>query len=158
MAVKSTLKHLLLTLDEFHSVYMDPHPSPDQGLSMLLPPSLTSLPLPGQITEELPRMEESLIGLAEAVLRGELPILEVVRWDEYQMVSANTPICTMFSAAGVDFSYSTFPLSKSTLGQSQSIAHPSYFDDGYRIDPDVDPDTLPPTQQPGPDEEDLDLV
>ncbi|KAL2808290.1 hypothetical protein BJX63DRAFT_436276 [Aspergillus granulosus] len=155
----TTLKHLLLlTLDEFHTAYMNPHPSPDQGLSKLLPPSITSLSLAGQITEELPRMEESLSGLAEAVSRGELPILEVVRWDEHQMLSANFPVRTMFSAAGVDFSYSTFPLSKSTLGESQSITHPSYFDDGYRIYPEVDPCSLPPAlQQPGPDEEDPDL-
>jgi hypothetical protein len=154
----TTLKRLLLTLDEFHTVYMNPHPSPDQGLSKLLPPRITSLSLAGQITAELPHMEESLSGLAKAVSRGELPDLEVVRWDEHQMLSADFPVHSLFSAAGVDFGYRTFPLSKSTLGESQSIVYPSYFDDGYRVYPEVDPDSLPPAlQQPGPDEEDPDL-
>ncbi|KAL3457897.1 hypothetical protein BJX64DRAFT_280230 [Aspergillus heterothallicus] len=130
----TTLKRLLLTLDEFHTVYMNPHPSPDQGLSKLLPPRITSLSLAGQITAELPHMEESLSGLAKAVSRGELPDLKVVRWDEYQMLSADFPVHSLFSAAGVDFGYRTFPLSKSTLGESQSIVYPSYFDDGYRVD------------------------
>ncbi|KAL2869082.1 uncharacterized protein BJX67DRAFT_379561 [Aspergillus lucknowensis] len=136
----TTLEHLLLTLDEFHPVYMNSRPSPDQGFSKLLPPSITSLSLVGQITEEdIPRIEESLSGLAEAVSRAELPILEAVRWDKYQTLSANFPVHSIFAAAGVDFSYSGFPLSRSTLGEYQSIARPSYVDDGYRFYPQADP-------------------
>ncbi|KAL2836455.1 hypothetical protein BJY01DRAFT_258645 [Aspergillus pseudoustus] len=130
----TTLQHLFLTLDEFHSVYMVAHASPDQGLITLLPSSIISLYLAGQITDELSRMEESLIGLAEGVLSGQLPNLEVVRWDETERLSAGFPVHTMFSAAGVDFSYSSWPLSKSTLGESQRIGHPSWFDDGFRGD------------------------
>ncbi|KAJ0418464.1 hypothetical protein BJY00DRAFT_315014 [Aspergillus carlsbadensis] len=156
------LQHLSLTLDEFHPVYMDPHLTPRQGLTALLPSALTSLSLAGQITQEPPRMEQSLRGLAEAVSRGyRFPNLKVVRWDETQRLSDDftIKITPMFSEAGVDFSYTAWPLSRSTLGESQSLAHPSYFDDGYRHDPHrfVSPSDLPPVPQPAWDETDPDL-
>jgi hypothetical protein len=155
------LQHLFLTLDEFHTVYVDPHPIPKQGLRALLPYTLTSLSLAGQITPELPRMEQ-IRGLAEAVSSGDqLPSLEVIRWDETNTLSEEFSVDTIpiFSAAGVDFGYSTWPLSRSTLGETQSIGHPSYFDDGFRYDPRrfVSPSDLPPVPQPAPDETDPDL-
>jgi hypothetical protein len=147
------LQHLFLTLDEFHTVYMDPHPIPKRGLASLLPSSLTSLSLAGQITLELPRLEQNLRGLAEAVSSGDdLPNLKLIRWDETDTLSEEFSVDTlpMLSAAGVDFGYSTWPLSRSSLGESQSIAHPSYFDDGFRYDPRrfVSPSDLPPVPQP----------
>ncbi|KAL3439983.1 hypothetical protein BJX65DRAFT_317140 [Aspergillus insuetus] len=156
------LQHLFLTLDEFHTVYMDPHPIPKQGLTSLLPSTLTSLSLAGQITPELPRMEQNLRGLAEAVSSGDqLPNLKVIRWDETETLTEEFSVDFMpiFSAAGVDFTYTAWPLSRSTLGESQSIGHPSYFDDGFRYDPRrfVSPSDLPPVPQPAPDETDPDL-
>jgi hypothetical protein len=156
------LQHLFLTLDEFHTVYMDPHPIPKQGLTSLLPSSLTSLYFAGQITPELPRIEQNLHGLAEAVSSGDqLPNLKVMRWDETDILSEKFLVDTMpiLSAAGVDFIYTAWPLSRSTLGESQSIGHPSFFDDGFRYDPRwfVSPSDLPPVPQPAPDETDPDL-
>ncbi|KAL2809092.1 hypothetical protein BJX63DRAFT_406850 [Aspergillus granulosus] len=157
----TTLNHLFLNLDELHTVYMTPHPSGDQGLlAELLPSTITSLHLAGQITDELPRMKQSLIGLAEAALSSQLPMLEVVRWDENERLGDGFPVRTMFSAAGIDFEYSNWPLSMSTLGEKQIISHPSYFDDGYRV---YGIDYIPHHEltlallQVSPDEEDPDL-
>jgi hypothetical protein len=44
----------------------------------LLPPGITSLA--SHITDELPRLEEILLGLAHAASRGQLPRLAQVKW------------------------------------------------------------------------------
>ncbi|KAL3484088.1 hypothetical protein BJX62DRAFT_244286 [Aspergillus germanicus] len=132
------------------------------GLISLISSTITSLSLAGQITPELPRIEQNLRGLAEAVSsRDQLPNLKAIQWDETETLSEEFSFDTMpvLSAVGVDFIYTVCPLGMSTLGESKSTAHPSYFDDGSRYDPRrfISPSDLPPVPQPALDETDPDL-
>ncbi|KAF7131276.1 hypothetical protein CNMCM5793_004390 [Aspergillus hiratsukae] len=113
----TVLKHLFLNLDEFHTRFWAGTPAEDPDLLVqLLPPSITSLHLAGHITDELPRLEESLLGLAHAASRGQFPRLEEVRWDHKEKLNSEAIVSTAFAAAGVSFGYDRWPMSMSTLG------------------------------------------
>ncbi|PLB46034.1 hypothetical protein P170DRAFT_467201 [Aspergillus steynii IBT 23096] len=130
----TSLTHLFLNIDEFHSHWIaaDPDPAGDQNLLVhLLPFSIVSLHLAGHITDELPRLESSLLGLAHATLHGQFPTLEEVRWDESEKLADEAQVRSVFADAGVSFEYDTWPLSSSTLGDVPGPLGPSYVDPWY---------------------------
>jgi hypothetical protein len=68
------LKHLFLNLDEFNTRFWGGSLEEDSQLLInLLPPSIESLHLAGRILDEHPRLEKSLLGLAEASLASNFP-------------------------------------------------------------------------------------
>jgi hypothetical protein len=124
----TALKHLFLNLDEFHTRFWAGTPEGDPELLVqLLPPGITSLHLAGHITDELPRLEESLLGLAHAASRGQFPRLTQVRWDQKEKLHGECIVRAMFAAAGVSFGYDSWPMSKSTLGDDGQSPSPSYL-------------------------------
>jgi hypothetical protein len=123
------LKHLFLNLDEFYTQSMARDPRDEDGTQLfvtLLPQTLVSLHLFGRIAEDLHRLETGLCGLAEAILDAQFPTLEQIRWAKNETLSAAFPIRTMFAARDVSFEYATWPLSKSTRGESQELGQPSF--------------------------------
>ncbi|KAL3446937.1 hypothetical protein BJX65DRAFT_318397 [Aspergillus insuetus] len=123
------LKHLFLNLDEFHTQSMALDPGDEDNTQLfatLLPQTLVSLHLCGRIVEDLHRLESSLCGLAEAMLDVQFPTLEQIRWDKNESLSASFPIQTMFAARDVSFEYASWPLSKSTRGETQELGQPSF--------------------------------
>ncbi|KAL3489525.1 hypothetical protein BJX62DRAFT_252619 [Aspergillus germanicus] len=123
------LKHLILNLDEFHtqSMALDPRDEDNTQLfATLLPQTLVSLHLCGRIAEDLHRLESSLWGLAGAMLDVQFPTLEQIRWDKNESLSALFPIRTMIGARDVSFEYASWPLSKSTRGETQELGQPSF--------------------------------
>lgn len=117
----TVLKHLFLNLDEFHSRFMavDPPPLGDRELLVrILPSSIISLHLAGHITPELPRLENSLSGLARAVLSGQFPNLKQIRWNEKEKLNDIVGIRSDFATAGVSFDYDRWPISMPTLEQT----------------------------------------
>jgi hypothetical protein len=125
----TVLKHLFLNMDEFHSQFMAADPSGDPELLVqILPSSIASLHLAGHITEELPRLEKSLFGLAHAVSLGQFPRLQEVLWDENEKLNDEAGVRGVFTNAGVSFDYHSWPMSISTLGERQRSPHPNYID------------------------------
>ncbi|KAL5362316.1 hypothetical protein BJX96DRAFT_100120 [Aspergillus floccosus] len=135
----TALEHLFLNLDEFHTHFMAAETSGDRELLVeLLPPSIVSLDLAGHITEELPRLKESLWGLAHAVSCGQFPELKQVRWDESEKLNDELGVRGIFTTAGVSFDYDSWPMSMSTLGDRQSSPHPNYMNPWPPIEDDPD--------------------
>lgn len=74
----AALKHFFVNLDEFNSSLFkggSREEDPELLLIQLLPPNVTPLHLAGRITDDLPHLEESLLGLARAVSWAQLPRL-----------------------------------------------------------------------------------
>ncbi|KAJ0424966.1 hypothetical protein BJY00DRAFT_298899 [Aspergillus carlsbadensis] len=121
------LKHLFLNMDEFHTGCMARDVKDDAQLFVtLLPQTLNSLHLSGRIAEDLPRLQESLLGLAESILEMQFPSLEQIHWDANESLSTTLPIRTIFAARDVHFSNTAWSLSKSTLGENQVPGQPSF--------------------------------
>lgn len=125
----TALKDLFLNLDEFHSRFMAADPSGDRELLVqILPSSIVSLNLAGIITEELPRLEESLFGLAHAVLQGQFAELKEVRWDEKEKLNDELGVRSLFATAGVSFDYNRWSMSKTPFGDGGgSPSKPTYY-------------------------------
>ncbi|GES62571.1 hypothetical protein ATEIFO6365_0005071200 [Aspergillus terreus] len=133
----TVLKDLFLNLDEFHTRFMAADPLGDQELLVqILPSSIVSLNLAGSITEELPRLEESLFGLAHAVSHGQFPKLKQVRWDEKEKLNDELGVRSMFATAGVNFDYNRWPMSMTTLGDGDWSPQPNYYNI-FSEDPDL---------------------
>ncbi|KAG2019463.1 hypothetical protein GB937_005010 [Aspergillus fischeri] len=105
-------------------------------LSRHLPPSITSLHLSGHIADELPRLEESLLGLAHAASSGQSPGLAQVRLDQKEKLHSECIVRAMLAAAGVSFGYDRWPMSKSTLGDGGQSPSPNYLNAYPLPDPD----------------------
>ncbi|KAL4810801.1 hypothetical protein BDV18DRAFT_155414 [Aspergillus unguis] len=103
------LKNLVLNLDEFHSRFFKHNPGLEhQLLTRILPPNIISFCLIGRIGKDVPRLEKGLIGLADAVGKGQFPALKVVKWDSKDRLDANTVdavLRPMFVKAAVEFVY-----------------------------------------------------
>ncbi|KAE8153223.1 hypothetical protein BDV25DRAFT_149886 [Aspergillus avenaceus] len=125
----TSLKHIFLNLDEFHTRFWAGHPAEDPELFVrLIPHSIESVHLAGRITDQLPRLEGSLLGLAEAVSRGRFPSLREVRWDRNEKVNCELTVSAIFTDAGVSFAYASWPLTQSTLGDDRKSPLPNYLD------------------------------
>ena len=124
----TVLNHLFLNLDEFYTRFWAGTPAGDPELLVqLLPSNITSLYLAGQISDELPRLEESLLGLAHAASRGRFRRLEHVRWDQQEKLNGELAVSTIFAAAGVSFGYDSWPTTKTTLGDGGGIPPPNWL-------------------------------
>ncbi|KAL4745980.1 hypothetical protein BDW72DRAFT_210849 [Aspergillus terricola var. indicus] len=134
------LKHLFVNLDEFHTRFWGGSLEEDLHLLVkLLPPGIESLYFAGYIGNELPRLEKSLLGLAEASLEGEFPRLREVRWARYQELHQVHAVRTTFASAGVDFDYEDWPVTESTLGDGGQPPIPNFLDPNMVLDME-DPD------------------
>ncbi|KAJ5131101.1 uncharacterized protein N7515_007140 [Penicillium bovifimosum] len=117
----TALKHLFLNLDEFHSRFFMPRCTDEQILVQILPSGISSLHLAGQIGEDLPRLEKSLLGLAEAAIEGQFKNLKEVRWDRAAKLNAENVVMSLFADAGVDFAYDSWPGTSLSFYESASI-------------------------------------
>ncbi|KAL4781115.1 hypothetical protein BJX76DRAFT_363819 [Aspergillus varians] len=134
------LKHLFVNLDEFHTRFWGGSLEEDsQLLVKLLPPSIESLHFAGYIGNELPRLEKSLLWLAEASLEGRFPRLREVRWARNQELQQGRAVHTTFASAGVDFDYEDWPVTESTLGDGGQPPPPNFLDPNMMLDME-DPD------------------
>ncbi|KAL4951703.1 hypothetical protein BDW69DRAFT_186112 [Aspergillus filifer] len=134
------LKHLFLNLDEFHTRFCGaPLDEDHQLLVNLLPSSIESLHLAGFIGDELPRLEKSLLGLAEASSESKLPALREVRWSSNEELHHEPAVRTAFASAGVDFDYKYWPATESSLGDGGGSPSPN-FSDPYPLSDMSDPD------------------
>ncbi|KAB8211949.1 hypothetical protein BDV34DRAFT_62485 [Aspergillus parasiticus] len=123
------LKHLFLNLDEFHSQFWAGDPEQDSELLVqLLPQSIGSFHLAGHITDDLYRLEKSLLGLVHAVSRGQFPGLEEVRWDQNEELSSECEcrVRKVFTEAGVSFHYDSWPTTSTTFGDGGGLPAPNY--------------------------------
>ncbi|KAA8651681.1 hypothetical protein EYZ11_009274 [Aspergillus tanneri] len=112
----TALEHLFLNSSELYSCFLTESPA-ESLLVQRLPPSITTLRLAGHIGYGLPHLAKGLLALADAALQGQFPRLEQVRCDAEQNLDEHH-VSTMFSAAGVDFGYSRWPLGEATLRDS----------------------------------------
>ncbi|KAL4963749.1 uncharacterized protein BDV14DRAFT_209684 [Aspergillus stella-maris] len=134
------LKHLFLNLDEFHSRFWGASASsPGQMLVDLLPSSIEFLHLAGFIGDELPRLEKSLFGLAQACADGKVPALREVRWSRNEELHHESSIRAAFASAGVDFEHKHWPVTESTRGDDGSSPRPN-FKDPFPLSDTEDPD------------------
>ncbi|KAJ5139268.1 uncharacterized protein N7515_004116 [Penicillium bovifimosum] len=124
----TALKHLFLNLDEFHSRFFMPRCTDEQILVQFLPSGISSLHLAGQSGEDLPRLEKSLLGLAEAAVKGQFKNLKEVRWDRAAKLNAENVVMSLFADAGVEFAYDSWPETNLAFYQSVSIPYPNFKD------------------------------
>ncbi|KAL4993068.1 hypothetical protein BDV10DRAFT_190320 [Aspergillus recurvatus] len=134
----TALKHLFLNLDEFHSrLFMHRWTDDSQLLVQILPSGVHSLHLAGRIGEDLPRLEKSLIGLGQAAVKGQFQNLKEVRWDRKAKLDAEDAVRSLLAGAGVDFAYDSWPDTRLSFYQGDSIP-PANFEDPYYSLPDSD--------------------
>lgn len=110
----TTLKHLFLNLDEFHSHFFDHRCTDNTQLFVhILPSGLNSLHLAGHIKEDLPRLEQGLLGLGQAVIKGQFQSLTEVRWNRNAKLDAEDAVRSLFAYARVRLSYDTLERTRS---------------------------------------------
>jgi hypothetical protein len=90
-------------------------------LTKLLPPSITSLSLAGDLGKFTPRLGHALVYLAKSVgPRKEFKALQRVRCDAmWTSVFEHMGVKEAFAARGVDFGYDSWPLSEPTCRQGE---------------------------------------
>ncbi|BCS27118.1 uncharacterized protein APUU_60166S [Aspergillus puulaauensis] len=137
----TALKHLFLNLDEFHSRFFD-HRWTDESqlLVQILPASLTSLHLAGRIDKDLPRLEQGLLGLGEAALKGQFQDLMEVRWDRKAKLNAEVAVRSLFADAGLDFAYDSWPGTRLSFGEGYTIPPASFYNPSYALPSSEDED------------------
>lgn len=137
----TALKHLFLNLDEFHSRFFD-HRCTDKSQLFIhiLPAGLNSLHLAGHIKEDLPRLKRGLLGLGQAAIKGQFPNLTEVRWDEKAKLDMDYAVRSLFVDAGVEFSYDSWPTTKTSFREGVSIPSPNFRDPYYFPSSCDDPD------------------
>lgn len=133
------LTHLFLNMDEFHTRFWAGTPEEDSVLlTQLLPSSIKSLHLAGQITDERPRLEKSLLDLARAASNGRFKRLEEVLLDEKEKFDNEDIVSVMLDAVGCRFGYDSWPMTKSTLGDGGESPRPNYEIEPFPDGPDPD--------------------
>jgi hypothetical protein len=134
----TALKHLFLNLDEFHSrFFIHSWTDDSQILVQILPSGINSLHLAGRIGDDLPRLEKSLLGLGEAAVKGQFQNLKEVRWDRKAKLDAEDAVRSLLADAGVDFAYHSWPETRLSFYQGDSIP-PANFENPYYSLPDSD--------------------
>ncbi|RMJ23261.1 hypothetical protein PHISP_05869 [Aspergillus sp. HF37] len=134
----TALKHLFLNLDEFHSrFFMHGWTDDSQLLVQILPSGIRSLHLAGRIGEDLPRLETGLLGLGEAAIKGQFQNLKEVRWDRKAKLDAEYAVRSLLADAGVDFAYDSWPGTRSSFYQGDSIPTANFENPRYAL-PDSD--------------------
>jgi hypothetical protein len=90
-------------------------------LTKLLPPTVTSLSLAGDLGKFTSRLGHALVYLAKSVGPGkEFKALQRVRCDaNFAQTFDQMGVTEAFAARGVDFGYETFPLSEPTRRQGE---------------------------------------
>ncbi|PIG82676.1 hypothetical protein AARAC_006420 [Aspergillus arachidicola] len=80
------------------------------------------------ITDDLYRLEKSLLGLVHAVSRGQFPGLEEVRWDQNEELSSECEFRVRkgFAEAGVSLHYDSWPTTSTTFGDGGGLPAPNY--------------------------------
>ncbi|PLB34985.1 uncharacterized protein BDW47DRAFT_111211 [Aspergillus candidus] len=137
----TALKHLFLNLDEFHSrFFMHRWTDDSQILVQILPSGVGSLHLAGRIGKDLPRLEKALLGLSEAV-KEQFQNLKEVRWDRNTKLHAEDAVRSLFADAGVDFAYDSWPPTRLSFYQGDSMP-PANFEHPYFALPDSDDSDL----------------
>ena len=118
-----------MNLDEFHSRFYKYRSTNDPGLFVrILPAGLGSLHLAGHIKEELPRLEQDLLGLGQAAVKGEFQNLTEVRWDKNAKLNWEGVVRSLFAGARVDFAYDSWPATRSSFGEGYSIPSANFRD------------------------------
>jgi hypothetical protein len=138
----TALKHLFLNLDEFHSRFFMHRWTDDQIFVQILPSGINSLHLAGQIGEDLPRLEKSLLGLAEAAVKGKFKNLKEVRWDTKAKLDAEDAVKSLLADAGVDFAYDSWPETSLSFYQSVNIPIANFKNPFWAFLDSVDEDDL----------------
>ncbi|PLN81409.1 hypothetical protein BDW42DRAFT_169008 [Aspergillus taichungensis] len=123
----TALKHLFLNLDEFHSrFFMHRWTDDSQILVQILPSGINSLHLAGRIGQERSRLEKALLGLGEAAVNKEFQNLKEVRWDRKTKLHAEDSVRSLLADAGIDFAYDSWPSTRSSFYQGDSIPFPNF--------------------------------
>lgn len=127
----TALRHLFLNLDEFHNrFFMHRWTDDSQILVQILPSGVESLHLAGRIGEDLPRLEKALLGLGEAAVKEQFQSLKEVRWDKKVKLHAEDAVRSLFADAGVDFAYDSWPPTRLSFNQGDTIP-PANFENPY---------------------------
>ncbi|KAA8642531.1 uncharacterized protein ATNIH1004_011476 [Aspergillus tanneri] len=135
----TALEHLFFNPSELYRRPLADSPADSQLLVQLLPPSIISLHLAGPISHALPRLVKGLLSLVDSVSQGKFPSLKQVRCDAEQRPDNKYTMSAIFAAAGISFSYNSWPRSEATLKDSDtqllspsSELHTFYnYDDEY---------------------------
>ncbi|KAL4902924.1 hypothetical protein BDW74DRAFT_180223 [Aspergillus multicolor] len=109
------LQHLFINGDEFRPQYWEGIEDDQILLTQALPSSLVSLHLAGFYGSDT-RLENAVLGLAEAVLNGRFLNLKEINWDSDAKLGPDSMVMDKLAATGVSFGYESWPLTKSTLG------------------------------------------
>ncbi|KAL4756297.1 uncharacterized protein BDW70DRAFT_154311 [Aspergillus foveolatus] len=134
----TALKHLFLNLDEFHSrFFMHSLTDDSQILVQSLPFGVNSVHLAGRIGDDLPRLEKSLLGLGEAAVKSQFQNLKEVRWDRKAKLDAEDAVRSLLAVAGIDFAYDSWPETRLSFYQGDSIPSANFENPYYSL-PDSD--------------------
>ncbi|KAJ5551576.1 hypothetical protein N7535_000479 [Penicillium sp. DV-2018c] len=122
----TALKHLFFNLDEFHSRFFKQDWPDDQVFLQILPSGIESLHLAGHIGKEFPRLQLYLLGLAQALIRGEFRDLKEIRWDIAAQLVREEVVVSVFADSGVDFNFHSWPETSLTFDRSAITPAPNY--------------------------------
>lgn len=114
----AVLEHLFINLSELYDLSHKESSADFQLLVNLLPRGIKSLHLAGDICGSRSRLAIGLYCLAIAASKGRFPRLEEVRCDAQSRIDDEYGLSAMFTAAGVDFGYHSWPHSEPTLKES----------------------------------------
>ncbi|KAL2834014.1 hypothetical protein BJY01DRAFT_239304 [Aspergillus pseudoustus] len=118
------LKYLLINMEEFR---MSPV-ADSEILAQFLPPSIETVHLPSRIDHSASRQETVLLGLADAISRGEFPKLREIRCDAGETLSNAETIASKFAVVDVDFGYAIWWPSQATLRGEPDLAAFDYHE------------------------------
>ncbi|RDW74193.1 hypothetical protein BP5796_07635 [Coleophoma crateriformis] len=136
----TALEHLFINGSEVFSRPWIASPADSQFLVKLLPPSITSLHLAGEVGNARPRLAKGLLGLAEAISQGKFPRFKQIRCDIQQLLDDGYNVAATLAAVEVDFGYDSWPLGKVTFQENDNLSLLEYLEPMPLPDSDYDSD------------------
>ncbi|RDW67564.1 hypothetical protein BP6252_08960 [Coleophoma cylindrospora] len=120
----TALEHLFINASEVFGTSWKESPADLRCLMKLLPPSITSLHLAGEVGNARLRLAKGLLDLAEAVSQGEFPQFKQIRCDIQQLLDDDYDVAATFAAVGVDFGYDSWPVGKVPFQENDNLSLP----------------------------------